>query len=601
MYCSECGAKVVEGSKFCSSCGERLAGVPISFGGMATETVAVATKPKAGGKRPLWRKILGDRERTALRCVLGIVLWVVILLVGMALAHGSSGFDYIDMRTSEYLAKYGRAGLSGAQWLIFWIGILLNVAGIAMAYCWLQALLSRIRPANRGKSTKAKIVASVICILFYLGFSLFRWFCNDCKPCWSMWDTFILIAVCTAIWRGLVGVGEKHQSRNKASANYDPTVETGGYSGEVNDIHDKSRFVCWAIGIVGALLLIVVCVGVAVKRQSKQQKRIAQQALAAFEESDYDRGLRFATKVKDKDSRLQYFVGVCYANGYGGASSNDVEAVRWYRKAAELGNTDAQFNLGLMYTKGQGVVQDDMEAARWYRKAAEQGNASAQVNLGWVYENGRGVAKSDVEAVRWYRKAAEQGEAYAQRSLGLMYADGRGVLKDDVEAVRWYRKAAEQGDADARNALDLMHKRGYGVEKKDVVEAVGDVAEKVSQRPAADEMLKLVVTVDGKEVRLAKVKIGDKQELTPVFRTGLRKGDVVGPFHVTYEKDGKTYAQDFKSISVDWEGVKTFTFPLRSVDSSLKTDANTESWSSRKGGAQRSDLDELLWDMENKR
>ncbi len=38
------------------------------------------------------------------------------------------------------------------------------------------------------------------------------------------------------------------------------------------------------------------------------------------------------------------------------------EAVRWYGRAAEQGNTSAQFNLGLMYGKGQGVPQDYVEA-----------------------------------------------------------------------------------------------------------------------------------------------------------------------------------------------------------------------------------------------
>ena len=58
----------------------------------------------------------------------------------------------------------------------------------------------------------------------------------------------------------------------------------------------------------------------------------------------------------------------------------------------------------------------------WYRLAAEQGDASAQYNLGVMYAKGRGVLKDEAEAVRWYRLAAEQGDAYAQNNLGVMYA-----------------------------------------------------------------------------------------------------------------------------------------------------------------------------------
>ena len=216
MYCSECGAKVIEGSKFCSSCGKRLTGVSAFPERMGDEAVVATSKPKTEGKRPLWRRVLGDRERTALRCVLGIVMWVGIMLVGEILTHLSSG--YIDMRTSEYVAKYGRLGLSGMEWLTFGIGIVLNVAGIAMVCCWLLALLSRIRPANCGKSTKAKVVAVVVCIMFCFGFGLLRWYGNGCKPCFSIWDGIILYAVCSAVWRGLVGKASESGNEHGATA-----------------------------------------------------------------------------------------------------------------------------------------------------------------------------------------------------------------------------------------------------------------------------------------------------------------------------------------------------------------------------------------------
>ncbi len=95
-------------------------------------------------------------------------------------------------------------------------------------------------------------------------------------------------------------------------------------------------------------------------------------------------------------------------------------ALTEFRPLAQQGNAKAQFNLGLMYSKGQGVPQDDKEAVRWYRLAAEQGQASAQNNLGVAYSEGRGVPLEDKEAVRWYRLAAEQGNAEAQSNLGLM-------------------------------------------------------------------------------------------------------------------------------------------------------------------------------------
>ncbi len=80
----------------------------------------------------------------------------------------------------------------------------------------------------------------------------------------------------------------------------------------------------------------------------------------------------------------------------------------------------AQHNLGYMYQHGEGVEENDVDAVKWYRKAAEQGLAVAQYNLGYMYDNGEGVEESDTEAVKWYRNAAAQGQDDAKRRLADM-------------------------------------------------------------------------------------------------------------------------------------------------------------------------------------
>jgi TPR repeat protein len=55
-----------------------------------------------------------------------------------------------------------------------------------------------------------------------------------------------------------------------------------------------------------------------------------------------------------------------------------VEAVKWYRLAADHGDVNAQFALGKMYGQGKGVRQDHAEAVKWLRKAAAQGHAMAK-------------------------------------------------------------------------------------------------------------------------------------------------------------------------------------------------------------------------------
>ena len=85
------------------------------------------------------------------------------------------------------------------------------------------------------------------------------------------------------------------------------------------------------------------------------------------------------------------------------------EVMRWYREGIERGADDAQFSLGMMYARGEGVAENDTEAARWFRRAARLGNAYAQYNLGYMYAYGEGVPEDPVEAFAWFSAAAEQG------------------------------------------------------------------------------------------------------------------------------------------------------------------------------------------------
>ena len=102
---------------------------------------------------------------------------------------------------------------------------------------------------------------------------------------------------------------------------------------------------------------------------------------------------------------------------------------------------------------------DEVEAVKWARKAAEQGHTQAQFLLAFMYVHGRGVTQDDAEAVKWYRKAAEQGHDNAQFNLGAMYAKGRGILQDNVQAYAWLNIAAAQGLAPATEARDFVAQR----------------------------------------------------------------------------------------------------------------------------------------------
>lgn len=110
-------------------------------------------------------------------------------------------------------------------------------------------------------------------------------------------------------------------------------------------------------------------------------------------------------------------------------------AYKEFRAAAEEGDVDSQFNVGLMFEQGIGVGKDEKEAVVWYRKSAEQGNSAAQYNLAVLYENGRGTAVDFAQANEWYRKASAQGDPLAIGNLGMLYVRGQGVKVNTVAGV----------------------------------------------------------------------------------------------------------------------------------------------------------------------
>ena len=113
----------------------------------------------------------------------------------------------------------------------------------------------------------------------------------------------------------------------------------------------------------------------------------------------------------------------------------------------------------------QSYLKGDYSAAyeEWL-PLAELGDVEAQFNLGVMYDQGAGVDRSLEKAADWYRKAAEQGFIDAQTNMGIMYFDGQGVPRDHNEASRWFQLAAGQGDTEASAYLaKLAEEQQLGV------------------------------------------------------------------------------------------------------------------------------------------
>ncbi len=116
------------------------------------------------------------------------------------------------------------------------------------------------------------------------------------------------------------------------------------------------------------------------------------------------------------------------------------------RDLAQKGDAEAQYRLAVEFATGREVPKDDVEAVKWYRKAAEQGDAKAQFVLGIRYDDGRGVHQDYVMAHVWYNLAAarakgglrEYAVAKRDRVAAIMTADQ--VAEAQRIARRWKQK-----------------------------------------------------------------------------------------------------------------------------------------------------------------
>ncbi len=70
-------------------------------------------------------------------------------------------------------------------------------------------------------------------------------------------------------------------------------------------------------------------------------------------------------------------------------------------EAAGRGDPLALFEVAVRYTDGN-VQADRAEAAKWYKLAADRGFAPAQYRLGNMYEKANGVERNLPEAKRYY-------------------------------------------------------------------------------------------------------------------------------------------------------------------------------------------------------
>jgi len=177
--------------------------------------------------------------------------------------------------------------------------------------------------------------------------------------------------------------------------------------------------------------------------------------VAAYRARDYAQAFLLLAPLAENGQREAEFVlGEMYRKGEGLVKS-PAEALPLLTRAAEAGHLDAQITLGQILEAGDGVEPDFDAALAWFRRAAEGGSARGQFNLGLHHI--RAEAHRDFgQAEKWMRLAAEQNDAEAQYFLARLLLDGRGVEANAHEARAWFAKAAQQEHVKAQRFLRVL-------------------------------------------------------------------------------------------------------------------------------------------------
>lgn len=185
---------------------------------------------------------------------------------------------------------------------------------------------------------------------------------------------------------------------------------------------------------------------------------------------DMERAFEWIDKsAKQGNIDALYRLSVCYLRGEG-TPVFEQRAYDLLKRAADKGQIEAQYDLGMLYLSGSSNPQNQLNefprntelAVKWLTRAAEQGDSLAQFQLGQYFDD----AEDFVRAAQWYQRAAEceYPLTWALCRFGELLEQGQGAPKDQPRAAQMYLKAAKLGDAEGAYRLGRCYEEGIGVD-----------------------------------------------------------------------------------------------------------------------------------------
>ena len=119
------------------------------------------------------------------------------------------------------------------------------------------------------------------------------------------------------------------------------------------------------------------------------------------------------------------------------------EAFPILKKSAELGDAEAQYNLGYFLQNGTAGVKNEQEAVEWYKKSSDKGFNDGHYAMMMAYGNGQGVEQNSEKAFEYALKCANNDDSTCMWNVVNCYLTGNGVKTDVSKFKEWIVRLAK--------------------------------------------------------------------------------------------------------------------------------------------------------------
>ncbi len=193
-----------------------------------------------------------------------------------------------------------------------------------------------------------------------------------------------------------------------------------------------------------------------------------------------------SAKAGDRQAILYYARGLAWCN-------RKKEALEWYMKLINQGDTDAMLELAFDYTQYGGMGENPTEEFKWIQRAAQAGNAEAQTKLGTEYQ-----CKGDREnAYYWHKKSAEQGHHNGRAEYAKLLIDDMHTMsiyltnREAFNSVKQYQEQINKYNLISDNDFEEKILELYDKSRSLSEDVCDEFKDEMSVRTALDNLTRI--------------------------------------------------------------------------------------------------------------